>query len=237
MHVLHISFRNSNRNDLFNHMLRTKNVCVVEYDFFNPDDYEALLNDNYTYDALFLGSQGSDGETQKGLTGFKFINLYNSKGLEEMKRRLSELVRKYENIPILGICYGAQVLNIFHGGEISGKRDIKKTGYKSIQLDTSSPLFKGFPSYIHAEFNTWYTITPSALSSIIAVTKDDNVIAAQSFPGNHYGLYFHIMHGDDDVIREVVDNFISIVERKKNYVTIMKVSALGLLFSLYVMFV
>jgi len=44
------------------------------------------------------------------------------------------------------------------------------------------------------------------------------------------------MHGEDYVIREIVDNFISIVEREKNYVTIMKVSALGLLFSLYVMF-
>ena len=179
-------------------MLRTKNICVVEYDFFDPNDYEALLNDNYTYDALVLGSQG--GGSGKGLMDFEYINLYNSKGLEEKKRNLSQLVRKYANIPILGICYGAQVLNIFYGGEISGKRDIKKTGYESIQLDTSSPLFKGLPSNIHAEFNTWYSNTPSPLSNIIAVTKDDNVIAAQSFPDNHYGIYFHIMHGDDYVI-------------------------------------
>ena len=58
MHILHISFKKSNRNNLFKYALRTKNVCVTAYDLFDPDDYEALLNDNYTYDALILGGQG-----------------------------------------------------------------------------------------------------------------------------------------------------------------------------------
>lgn len=240
MNILHISFKKSNRNNLFNNLLEERNIIVTEYDFFNSYDYEALVNDNYEYDALVLGSQGGgsaaeDGLSRKGLCGFNYINLYNAKGRDEEKHRLFKLIQKYANIPILGICYGAQILNIFYGGSISEKRDIKKTGYKSIQLDTSSPLFKGLPSDIDVEFNTWYPNVPSPLSNIIAVTKKDNAVAAQSFPNNRYSLYFHIVHGET-ILHKVIDNFINIVEREKNHIAIMKVSILGLLFGLYVMF-
>ena len=54
MHILHISFRKSNRNNLFNYILETKNVHVTAYDFFDPHDYKILENDNYEYDALVL---------------------------------------------------------------------------------------------------------------------------------------------------------------------------------------
>ena len=124
---------------------------------------------------------------------------------------------------------------MFYGGSIAPKRDIKKTGYKSIQVDTNSPLFKGLPSDINGEFNTWYPNIPSTSSNIIAVTKEDNMTAAQSFPNNRYALYFHIVHGDT-ILQKIVDNFINIVEREKNHIAIMKVSILGLLFGLYVMF-
>lgn len=238
MHVLHISFKESNRNNLFNYMLETRNVCVTEYNFFDPRDYEALLNDSYEYDALVLGSQGGrasrDGWSRKGLSGFKYLNLYNSKDLNERKLKLSRIVQKYANIPILGICYGSQVLNMLYGGSVSPKRDIKKAGYLAVRVDTNDPLFKGLPPDIHAEFNTWYPSVPPPSSSVIAVTEEDNVMAAQSFPNNHYALYFHIVHGDASLQR-IVENFINIAEREKNYRVVMKVSVLGLLFGLYVM--
>jgi len=220
-------------------MLETRDVHVTAYDFFDSDDYEALENDNYEYDALVLGSQGGgaskDGWSRKGLWGYNYINLHNSKNLDEIERKLFHVIQKYRSKPIIGICYGAQALNWFYGGETSAEREIKKTGYKSVELDTTNPLFMGLPPDIIAEFNAWHPGVPSTLSNIIAVTKEDNSVAAQSFPNNHYALYFHIVHGDT-VLQKIIDNFISITEREKNYVTIMKVTAVGFLFSLYVMF-
>jgi GMP synthase-like glutamine amidotransferase len=220
-------------------MLETRNVHVTAYDFFNPEHYKTLENDNYEYDALVLGSQGGgaskDGFSRKGLWDHNYINLHNSNGLDEIERKLSHVIQKYRNKPIIGICYGAQALNMFYGGETSAGRAIKKTGYKSVELDTDNPLFKGLPPDIIAEFNAWHPSVPSTLSNIIAVTKEDNSVAALSFPNNHYALYFHIVHGDI-VLQKIIDNFISITEKEKKYVTIMKVSTLGLLFGMYVMF-
>jgi len=239
MHILHISFKKSNRNNLFKYALRTKNVCVTAYDLFDPDDYEALLNDNYTYDALILGGQGG-GDYQPSpfnineIKPTEYINLLKMK--PEKKLKLFQLVRKYENIPILGICYGAQLLNAFYGGSTTTKRDIRKTGYEYIHIDTENPLFKGLPSEIPVEFNTLYPSIPSDLGNIIAVTREDKMMSAQSFPNNQYALYFHIIHGDDTVLQTIVNNFINITERENSRITIMKVSALGFLFSLCVMF-
>ena len=83
MNILHISFKKSNRNNSFNNLLDERNIIVTEYDFFNSYDYEALVNDNYEYDALVLGSQGGgsaaeDGWSRKGLWDFNYINLYNT---------------------------------------------------------------------------------------------------------------------------------------------------------------
>jgi GMP synthase-like glutamine amidotransferase len=220
-------------------MLETRNVHVTAYDFFNPNHYKMLENDDSEYDALVLGSQGGgaskDGYSRKGLWGHQYINLHNSKGLDEIERKLFRVIQKYRSKPIIGICYGAQALNWFYGGETSAVRENKKTGYKSVELDTTDPLFMGLPPDIIAEFNTWHPGVPSTLSNTIAVTKEDNSVAALSFPNNHYALYFHIVHGDT-VLQKIIDNFISITEKEKKYRTIMKVSTLGLLLGLYVMF-
>jgi GMP synthase-like glutamine amidotransferase len=237
MHILHISFKKSNRNNLFNYILKTKNIHVTEYDFFDPHDYEALENDNYKYDGLILGSKGGGRQISAfnidKLESPESINLYAM--IPEKKLRLFKLIQKYANIPILGICYGAQLLNIFYGGSTSTIRATKKTGYESIQIDTNNPLFTGLPSDIQGEFNTWYPNNQSFLSNIIAVTKEDNMMAAQSFFNKHYALYFHIVHGDT-ILQKIVDNFINIVEREKNHITILKVFTVGLFVSLYVLF-
>ena len=237
MHLLHISFKNSNRNNLFNHILKTKNIHVTEYDFFDPNNYETLENDNYKYDGLILGSATGTPPTAPfnidELESPELINLHGM--LPEKKLRLFKLIQKYTNIPILGICYGAQLLNAFYGGYTSTIRATKKTGYEPIHIDTNNPLFNGLPPNIQVEFNTWYPNNPSILSTTMAVTKEDNMIAAQSYPNNHYAVYFHIVHGDT-ILQKIIDNFINIVERENNHITIMKVFTLGLFVSLYVLF-
>lgn len=44
-------------------------------------------------------------------------------------------------IPILGICYGLQLINKEFGGTVE-RKDLREDGQMSIQVDTTCPLFK-----------------------------------------------------------------------------------------------
>ncbi len=45
------------------------------------------------------------------------------------------------NVPILGVCYGMQLLNVHYGGEVEGS-ETKEFGYAQVELTHSSELFK-----------------------------------------------------------------------------------------------
>ena len=46
------------------------------------------------------------------------------------------------DVPILGICYGLQLMNAVHGGTVE-KKEIREDGVFQIKIDTKSLLFSG----------------------------------------------------------------------------------------------
>jgi len=55
------------------------------------------------------------------------------------------------NVPILGICYGLQLLSHHFKGKVSGGKTSREYGKTKIKITAKSELFKG----IHNDFTAW----------------------------------------------------------------------------------
>lgn len=93
-------------------------------------------------------------------------------------------------VPILGICYGHQLLALIFGGEI--RKTPGEYGGEMIVCDTSVPLFSGvdFKSIAWMSHSDTVVKPPKGFSSI-ASTKDYKNAGIYNKKGNIYGLQFH----------------------------------------------
>ena len=93
--------------------------------------------------------------------------------------------------PLLGICYGLQVVAADLGGEVSPSAN-REYGYARLKItDQSSPLFAGLP----AEMDVWMSHADHVISvpqgfRVTAIT-DDALNAFESLSKRIYGLQFH----------------------------------------------
>lgn len=94
-------------------------------------------------------------------------------------------------VPVLGICYGHQFMNMTLGGKVASA-DIREYGKTALKLDTENPLFKD----IDSENSCWmshtdYVAEPPAGFAIISHTGDCPVAAVADVSRNLYGVQFH----------------------------------------------
>jgi len=112
-------------------------------------------------------------------------------------------------LPVLGICYGLQVLAQFLGGKVEPgqKREYGKGALRVI--DSFCPLFANLPE----ELQVWnshgdkLTKLPKGFKSV-AVTQNSDFAAVQSADGRMFGLQFHpeVVHTPHG--REIIANFV-----------------------------
>ena len=70
-------------------------------------------------------------------------------------------------IPVLGLCYGAQLMNHILGGKVE-KAPVREYGKTEVFVDKSSPLFEGDTSYLKAIFWALIESPGSSLKFIIS---------------------------------------------------------------------
>ncbi|CAH8508579.1 unnamed protein product [Schistosoma guineensis] len=94
------------------------------------------------------------------------------------------------NIPILGICYGMQLINKVFGGQVM-EGDTRQDGVFQIDCDTTSPLFEGLSKQEHVLFThgdhcitaaTGFKVIAKSSSNIAGIANDDKRL---------YGVQFH----------------------------------------------
>ena len=111
-------------------------------------------------------------------------------------------------IPILGICYGMQLMTITLGGEVE-KASKREYGVTSVNIDNNSLLFKGFNSsnnflMSHTDF---VKILPEGFSNIASTPSCPNA-GMENKEKNFYGIQFHpeVVHSEKGI--NVIKNFL-----------------------------
>src|SRR6266487_4153265 len=112
-------------------------------------------------------------------------------------------------IPVLGICYGVQILAHFLGGKVEPgqKREFGK-GTLTVR-DASCPLFKDLPDTLQVwnSHGDRLTRLPKGFVSV-ATTENSDYAAIENRASNFYGLQFHpeVVHTPRG--REIYRNFV-----------------------------
>ncbi len=95
------------------------------------------------------------------------------------------------NIPILGICYGAQLMGVMLGGSVK-RAENREYGKTDIRYNTQSPLFKGLDEdSVCWMSHTYYVDNAPEGFDIVATTGSCAVAAYSHAQRGLYGVQFH----------------------------------------------
>lgn len=122
-------------------------------------------------------------------------------------------------IPILGLCYGHQLMAKSYGGKV-GKADVGEFGFAEFKLnpEVKSPLFKNLESLQQV----WMSHQDEVLIAgkdfeIIGSTKDCKFAALQNLSKKRFSLQFHCEVKDTPGGNQIFQNFADFCGMKKNW--------------------
>ncbi|MES2763999.1 MAG: glutamine-hydrolyzing GMP synthase [Bacteroidota bacterium] len=112
-------------------------------------------------------------------------------------------------LPLLGVCYGAQLLSHFYGGEV-GKSSTREYGRANLSfVDASNVLFKGIPDNSQVWMSHADTIIKVPENYTIIASTHDVKVAGYAVKGEQtWGIQFHpeVYHTTDGAI--LLNNFV-----------------------------
>ncbi len=111
-------------------------------------------------------------------------------------------------VPVLGICYGLQVMSHLLGGEVA-KGGRREYGHAVVRISGESPLFKGLSGEITVWMSHWDKVTdPPPGFQAVAETESTRYAAIQNREKNLYAVQFHpeVVHTPDGA--KVIRNFL-----------------------------
>jgi GMP synthase (glutamine-hydrolysing) len=111
-------------------------------------------------------------------------------------------------IPILGICYGGQLMTLMQGGDVK-RANQKEFGKTDIEYNTGSLLFKEMPrnAVCWMSHGDYVDSIPAGFD-VIAVTKSCPYAAFANVAKKQYGVQFHpeVMHTQNGA--QILKNFL-----------------------------
>ena len=115
----------------------------------------------------------------------------------------------FSDIPILGICFGFQIMAASYGGLIE-PMDIPEEGIYSINIDNTNPLFNGLNKTIKVfQSHNDKLVKIPPLFDVIAKSKTKKIIyGIYSKEKKRYGVQFHPEGLEETKI--IINNFINI---------------------------
>lgn len=97
-------------------------------------------------------------------------------------------------IPILGVCLGHQAICEVFGATVSYAKELMHGKQSTVELDLTSPIFKGLPQHIEAaRYHSLAAVAdtmPDTLK-ITGLTEDGEIMAVEHRSAPVFGLQFH----------------------------------------------
>lgn len=121
------------------------------------------------------------------------------------------------SIPVLGICYGMQLLNTLHNGSVSPSES-GEYGKQQISLHAQDGIFKGLSTHQRAWMSHGDSINELAQSFFVTAKSDSGHVAAiQHNTQPIYGVQFHpeVTHTEHGT--EILGNFLEICQCSKDW--------------------
>ena len=118
------------------------------------------------------------------------------------------------NVPVLGLCYGHQLMAKTYGGTV-GKADVGEFGFAKLEqteAGKASPLFKG----VSLSTQVWMSHQDAVLSlapgfEVAATTKDCPFAAVQNLEKKRFSLQCHCEVKDTPEGNKIFQNFASVI--------------------------
>ncbi len=111
-------------------------------------------------------------------------------------------------VPVLGICYGMQLMGAMLGGEVAGS-DKREYGHGTLTKKRDSKLFSGLPDTLKIWNSHGDKVTglPTGFVSVASSDNADNAVI-ENTSRNFYGIQFHpeVHHSERGV--EFIKNFL-----------------------------
>lgn len=119
-------------------------------------------------------------------------------------------------VPVLGVCYGMQLLNVKHGGTVE-PGTTREYGPASLHPEKSSKLFNGLSDSSQIWMSHSDTCTQLPDGSNVIGRNEDNVPVAIQFSDNFFGIQFHpeVTHSHEGKL--VLENFLSLVDDEPGF--------------------
>jgi len=138
-----------------------------------------------------------------------------SKNFQTVSKKIFE-----KNIPILGICYGLQLIAKLFGGKIKPSRGTREFGRAYLIKKNSSQLTKNF---LKRKTTVWMSHEDAVIKlpksfKIIASTKNSKLTIIENTKKKIYGVQFHpeVTHTENG--KQIFKNFIFLICKiKKNW--------------------
>ena len=119
-------------------------------------------------------------------------------------------------IPILGICYGMQLLARSFGGQVS--RSLQREYGKAVLIRHEGPLFEGLKGEIQVWMSHSDTITkPPPGWQVVAATEGCPIAAISSPDGRIHGLQFHPEVAHTQQGKVILENFLRLAGVRRDW--------------------
>ena len=118
-------------------------------------------------------------------------------------------------VPVLGICYGMQMLAHAFGGKVS-RAKVREFGNAEISVEKSSPIFEGLPE----KLTVWMShgdevgVLPKGFTAV-AQSHNQSLAAMSHSSLPFYGVQFHPEVAHTPMGKEILSNFLFRVCREK----------------------